>query len=128
MSESSGSRYEWFPIDPFEDVVWIAQDEETKTAGGILLTGGAQYMPAGRVVAVGPGRWFYTAMNASGHNSSAVFVPTRTKVGDYVIFGKYQSGGEPLEIEGKKYLLCREGDLSGRSATQEPVQVRKALV
>lgn len=116
-----------FPIEPYEDVIFIEQDIEEKHRSGLILAGDYRKLPAGRVVAVGPGRYYQVPMDATGHNSGAVFVPTRTKVGDYVIFGRYQSGGEPLEINGKRYLLCREGDLAGKTGNSERVDVRIAI-
>jgi co-chaperonin GroES (HSP10) len=116
-----------FPIEPYEDVVFIEQHVEEKSKGGLILAGDIRKLPAGRVVAVGPGRYFHPPMDATGNNSGAVFVPTNTKVGDYVVFGRYQSGGEPLEIDGRRYLLCREGDLAGRSKSGKPLDVRIAV-
>jgi co-chaperonin GroES (HSP10) len=120
-------RYDWFPIEPFEDVVFVEQAEEPRSAGGLILAGDYAKLPAGRVVAVGPGRWFYSYMDATGTKQHATFVPTRTQVGDYVVFGKYQSGGEPLTIAGKKYLMCREGDLGGKTVDGQPIEVRKVI-
>ena len=117
-----------FPIEAYEDVVWVEQTIEEKSKGGIILAASKERkLPAGRVVAVGPGRVFHAFMDASGHKSMASFVPTTTQVGDYVIFGRYQSGGEPLLVNGRRYLMCREGDLAGRSANGNPVEVRIAL-
>jgi co-chaperonin GroES (HSP10) len=48
-------------------------------------------------------------------------------VGDYVIFGKYNSGGEPIEIDGVKYLMCREGDIGGVSTVGPNLRVRLAV-
>lgn len=116
-----------FPLEPYEDIVFIEQEINDKSAGGLILPGESSKLPAGRVVAVGPGRWFHPPMDASGHNSGAVFVRTTTSVGDYVVFGRYQSGGEPLEINGKRYLLAREGDLAGRSRTGAPIAVNRVI-
>lgn len=118
------SQPEQFPIQPYEDVIFVEQVTEEKTASGLFIAGEYAKLPAGYAVAVGPGRTFQAFMDASGHNCAAVFVPTQTKVGDYVVFGRYQSGGEPLEIGGKRYLMCREGDLAGRSRDSKPLQVR----
>ena len=116
-----------FPIQPYEDVIWVEQHTEEKSAGGLILAGNYKKMTAGYARAVGPGRWYSVPMDASGHQVAGMFVPTTTKVGDFVIFGRYQSGGEPLEIGGKTYLMCREGDLSGKSRSGEPVTVRLAV-
>lgn len=113
-----------FPLEPFEDIVIIEQAKEEKRASGLILAGGSEKLPAGRVVAAGPGRWYHGALDASGHNSAAVFVPNPVKVGDYVTFGKYQSGGEPLELDGKRYIMARAGDLGAKSRTGEPITLR----
>lgn len=116
-----------FQIEPFQDVVIIEQLNDDKTAAGILLPGSVGDYQSGRVVAVGPGRVYSTFMDASGNQQVGHFVPTTVRVGDYVIFGKYQSGGEPIMIDGKKYLMCREGDLGGKSASGDPIKVKLAV-
>ena len=116
---------EEFPIIPTDDIVIIEQLTEEKTASGmIILTGDAKKFPSGRVVAVGPGRTYDVYMDASGNTMSGKMMPMQLKVGDWVIFGKYNSGGEPIEIDGKRYLMCRERDVGGKSRTGEPLKVR----
>lgn len=117
---------EQFPIEPFADIVIVEQLTEEKTASGLLLPGSAGEYKSGRVVAVGPGRVYSNFMDATGTHVVGQLIPTTVKVGDYVIFGKYQSGGEPIIIAGKKYLLCREGDLGGRSASGDPIKIKLA--
>ena len=114
-----------FPLEPLDDIVVIEQLTEEKSSGGIVLPGKFGELPCGRVVAVGPGRIFSTILDASGHQQVGVFVPTRVKVGDWVIFGRYQSGGEPIEWNGRKFIMCREGDLGGRSKNGESVKIRR---
>lgn len=121
-----GTAEEGFPITPFEDIIYIEQAIEEKTRGGIILAGESRKVQGGRVVAVGPGRVYVIPMDATGNNSAAMFVPTKTNVGDYVVFGRYQSGGEPIEHNGKRYLVAREGDLGGKSRDGEPVSFRLA--
>ena len=53
------------------------------------------------------------------------FVPMTIAVGDYVIFGKYQSGGEPIEVDGKTYILARAGDLGGKSRDGNPLRMNR---
>ena len=115
-----------FPLEPFEDIVVIEQLTEEKSAGGIILTGKSKEFQAGRVVAAGPGRVYSNYMDASGTHQVGHMVPNSVKVGDYVIFGKYLSGGEPVMIDGKKYLLARAGDLGGRSVDGQPLKIRLA--
>lgn len=117
-----------FPLVVMEDIVIIEQRIEETSAGGIVLLSKSREFPCGKVVAVGPGRTYTAYADASGNNNLSYFKPTVVKVGDFAIFGKYQSGGEPLEIDGKKYLLCREGDLCGISRSGERISVRTANV
>jgi co-chaperonin GroES (HSP10) len=116
-----------FPIEPIGDIIIVEQLTEEKTAGGIVLTGDHKKFPCGRVVACGPGRVYTTYLDASGHHLAGQVVPVSVKVGDYVIFGKYNSGGEPIEIKGKKYLMCREGDIGGISRIGSDLRVRLAV-
>lgn len=115
-----------FPIAPVSDIVIVEQLTQDTSAGGIILTGDARKFPCGVVVAVGPGRVYTTFMDAAGNNVAGQLIPCSVKVGDWVIFGKYNSGGEPIEWNGKKYLMCREGDLGGKSLDGKPVQIRLA--
>ena len=115
-----------FPIRPLQDIVVIEQYTEDKSAGGIVLTGDYRKFPCGRVVAHGPGRVYTSFLDAAGVHQAGQFVPVSVKVGDWVIFGKYQSGGEPIEDDGKQYLMCREGDLGGVSVSGDPVNIRLA--
>ena len=70
-------------IRPLQDrVVVRRKEEETKTAGGIVLPGSAAEKPAqGEVLAVGPGK-----IMENGEKR-----PVDLKVGDTVVFGKYAS-------------------------------------
>lgn len=113
-----------FPLEPFSDIVVIEQIKDEATSFGLILPGKSGEFQSGRVVAVGPGRVYSTYMDASGNQQIGHFVPMSIKVGDYVIFGKYQSGGEPIVLDGKKYIMAREGDLGGRSVTGEPLKVK----
>jgi len=104
-----------FPLEPFSDVVIVEQAMEEKRESGLILAGGAEKLQCGKVVAVGPGRTYASFMDASGNTSFGYTVPCKVQVGDFVVFGKYASGGEPIHYEGKKYLLCREQDLAGKT-------------
>jgi len=117
---------ETFPLVPYEDIVVIEQLSEEKSAGGIFLVGKSKEFQSGRVVAVGPGRIYSNFMDASGEHKIGHFVPNPVKVGEYVIFGKYLSGGEPVIINEKKYLMARAGDLGGRSADGKELKIRLA--
>ncbi|AZZ57882.1 co-chaperone GroES [Riemerella anatipestifer] len=70
---------------------------ETKTASGIIIPDTAKEKPQeGVVVAVGAGK---------------KDEPMAVKVGDKVLYGKYS--GTELKLDGKDYLIVREGDLLG---------------
>ena len=70
---------------------------ETKTASGIIIPDTAKEKPQeGTVVAVGNGK---------------PDEPMTVKVGDRVLYGKY--AGSELKLDGKDYLIVREGDLLG---------------
>lgn len=115
-----------FPLEMYSDLVVIEQLTKDTSAGGIYLPGDSRKFASGRVVAVGPGRVFSNYMDASGEHKIGHFVPNQVKVGDFVVFGKFQSS-EPIEWNGKVYMMCREGDLGGRSISGEPVEIRLAV-
>ena len=70
---------------PLHDRVVVKRlEEDTKTAGGIIIPDTAKEKPQqGKVVAVGPG----------GRDESGKLVPLDVKAGDIVLFGKW-SGTE----------------------------------
>lgn len=115
-----------FPFEAVQDIVVVEQLKEEKSAGGILLVGADRKFPCGRVVAVGPGRTYAFYMDASGNTLAGQTVPCTVKVGDWVVFGKYNSGGEPIEVDGRKFLMCREGDIGLKSRTGKPHRVKLA--
>jgi len=90
-------------VKPLQDRVLIERvEEETKTAGGIIIPDNNKEKPAqGKVMAVGSG---YRNQDGS----------TRTlevKAGDTVLFGKYS--GTEVKVEGKDMLIMREDDILG---------------
>lgn len=102
-----------FPLKPISDIVIIERKVEEVSKGGILIVGKERNWPSGRVVAVGPGRVYSSFVDASGHHQVGQFIPTTIKVGDYALFGRFTSGGEPFTLNGKHYVLAREGDIAG---------------
>ncbi len=90
-------------IRPLQDrVVVRRKEEETKTAGGIVLPGSAAEKPAqGEVLAVGPGR-----VLDSGEKR-----PVDLKVGDIVVFGKYASN--TIKIDNEELLILSENEIYG---------------
>ncbi len=90
-------------IRPLHDrVVVRREEEETKSAGGIVLPGSAAEKPArGKVIAVGLGR----IMDNGDVRSLDV------KIGDTVIFGQY--GGNNVKLDGEELLILSESDIYG---------------
>ena len=90
-------------IRPLQDRVIIKRlEEETKSAGGIVLTGSAaEKSTRGEVVAVGNGR---VLENGDVH-------ALEVKAGDTVLFGSYVEKTE--KIEGQEYLIMREDNILG---------------
>ena len=116
-----------FPLSAIQDIVIVEQLEEEFTPGGIALVGDHKKFPCGRVVAVGPGRTYSFYMDASGNTQAGHTVPTTLKEGDWVLFGRYNSGGEPIQIGERKFLMCRENDIAAVSRDGKPVKVRLAV-
>jgi chaperonin GroES len=90
-------------IRPLHDRVVIRRlEEETKTAGGIVLPGSAQEKPSqGEVVAAGPGK----------STENGEIRPLGVAVGDKVIFGQY--AGSTVKIDGEELLIMSESEIFG---------------
>jgi len=88
-------------IRPLHDRVLVRRmEEETTTAGGIVLPGSAAEKPnQGEVLAVGHGKIL--------ENGSVR--PMDVKVGDKILFGQY--GGTPVKVDGEELLMMREEDI-----------------
>ncbi len=90
-------------IRPLQDRVVVKRtEEETTTAGGIVLPGSATEKPAqGKVVAVGPGK----------RQENGDVQPVDLKVGDVVVFGKYSSN--TVKIGDDELLILNENEIFG---------------
>ena len=90
-------------LRPLHDKVLVERtEEETTSAGGIILSGTATEKPSqGVVIAVGPGK----------KNDAGEVISGGVKAGDMVIFGQY--GGSEVKIDGKEYLILGESDIFG---------------
>jgi chaperonin GroES len=88
-------------VKPLQDRVLVKRlEEETKTAGGIIIPDNSKEKPAqGEVVAVGSGY-----RNNDGSNREL-----EVKAGDKILFGKYS--GTDVKVEGAEYLIMREDDI-----------------
>ncbi len=91
-------------IRPLQDRIIVeCVEEETKTAGGIIIpdTASKEKPQEGVVIAVGKGKI----------TSEGKIVAMDLKVGDRVLFGKY--AGSEIKVDGKAYLMMREDDIFG---------------
>lgn len=90
-------------IRPLHDRVVVRRvEEETKSAGGIVLPGTAAEKPSqGEVLAVGPGKVL---------DNGEVRKPG-VKKGDKVLFGQY--GGSTVKVDGEELLIMSESEIFG---------------
>ena len=90
-------------VRPLQDRVLVKRlDEETKTAGGIIIPDNHTEKPIqGEVVSVGPGY----------RNQDGSFRALEVKAGDKVLFGKY--AGTEVKVVGGDFLIMKEDDLLG---------------
>ena len=90
-------------LRPLQDRIIVKRiEEETKTAGGILIPDTAKEKPQrGEIVAVGNGK----------KTEDGKVIPVDLKAGDKVLFGKY--AGTEIKIEGQEFLIMREDDILG---------------
>jgi chaperonin GroES len=88
---------------PLHDRVLVRRvDEDTKTAGGIIIPDSAQEKPSqGVVVAVG------TGIRADDGTTT----PLDVKPKDTVLFGKWS--GSEVTIDGEELLIMKESDILG---------------
>jgi chaperonin GroES len=88
-------------IRPLHDRVLVRrEEEETKTAGGIVLPGSAAEKPSrGVVIAAGKGKV----------NDKGEVRPVDVKAGDKVIFGQY--AGSTVKVNGEELLIMSENEI-----------------
>jgi len=88
-------------IRPLHDRILIKRlEEETKTAGGLIIPDTAKEKPIqAKVVAVGTGK----------RDKDGKIHPLEVKAGDRVLFAKYS--GTEVKIDGEEHLILREDDL-----------------
>ena len=88
---------------PLHDRVVLRRvDEESKTAGGIIIPDTAKEKPIqGEIMSVGPG-----ARDEKGNR-----VEMTLKAGDRVLFGKWS--GTEVKIDGQDLLIMKESDIMG---------------
>ena len=90
-------------IRPLQDRVVVRRtEEETKSAGGIVIPGSATEKPSqGEVLAVGPGKKL----------DSGTVQEVDLKVGDKVLFGQY--AGSTVKLDGEELLIMNESEVFG---------------
>ncbi|MEI8347992.1 MAG: co-chaperone GroES [Pseudomonadota bacterium] len=90
-------------VKPLMDRVLVKRlDQETKTAGGIIIPDtNAEKPQTGEVVSVGPGK----------RKDDGAFAALQVKKGDRILFGKYS--GSEIKLDGKEYLIMKEDDILG---------------
>jgi chaperonin GroES len=90
-------------IRPLYDRVVVKRvEEETKTAGGLIIPDSAKEKPQeGEVVSVGQGK----------RNEAGTLIPLDLKAGDRILFGKYS--GSDIKIDGTEYMIMREDEVLG---------------
>mgnify|MGYP000034160983 CR=1 FL=1 len=88
-------------IRPLNDrVLVIREEEEQKSAGGIIIPDTAKEKPQrGKVVAAGPGK-----MGDDGKR-----VPLEVKEGDRILFAKY--AGTDIKLDGIEHVFMKEDDI-----------------
>lgn len=88
-------------IRPLHDRVLIKRvEEETKSAGGIVLPGSAAEKPSrGTVMAIGRGKLL----------ENGDVRPLDVKAGDHVLFGKYS--GSEVKVDGEDLIVMREDEI-----------------
>jgi chaperonin GroES len=90
-------------IRPLHDRVVVRRvEEETKTAGGIVLPDSAAEKPSqGEVLAIGPGK----VLDSGDVRAMDV------KVGDKILFGQY--AGSTVKVDGEELLILSESEIFG---------------
>jgi chaperonin GroES len=91
-------------IRPLHDrlIVKRIEDQEQKSAGGIIIPDSAKEKPQeGKVLAIGKGKT----------NDDGKTIPLDVKAGDRILFGKYS--GSEIKVEGEECLILREDEVLG---------------
>jgi len=91
-------------IRPLHDrlIVKRIEDQEQKSAGGIIIPDSAKEKPQeGKVLAVGKGKI----------GDDGKVIPLDVKAGDRILFGKYS--GSEIKVDGDECLILREDEVLG---------------
>jgi chaperonin GroES len=88
---------------PLHDRVLVRRlDEDTKTAGGIIIPDSAKEKPSQGVV---------VATGAGVRGEDGKIAPLDVKAKDKVLFGKWS--GSEVTIDGEELLIMKESDILG---------------
>ena len=90
-------------IRPLQDRVVVRRtEEETKSAGGIVIPESATEKPSqGEVIAVGPGKKL----------DNGTIQEVDLKAGDKILFGQY--AGSSVKLQGEELLIMSESEVFG---------------
>jgi len=88
---------------PLHDRVLVKRvEQDTKTAGGIIIPDSVQEKPMeGKVISVGSG----------AKNEDGKVTPVDVKAGDKILFGKWS--GTEVTIDGDELIIMKESDIMG---------------
>ncbi|HEY3698348.1 MAG TPA: co-chaperone GroES [Spongiibacteraceae bacterium] len=86
----------------YDRIVVRRKEEESKTAGGIVLPGSAKEKPnQGEVMAIGQGKLL----------DNGEVRPVSVKIGDQVVFGQYS--GNNIKVDGDELIILAETEIFG---------------
>ncbi|MEE8352568.1 MAG: co-chaperone GroES [Rhodospirillales bacterium] len=90
-------------LTPLHDRVLVKRvEQDTKTAGGIIIPDTAQEKPMeGKIIAVGSGT----------RSEDGKLTPLDVKAGDTILFGKWS--GTEVTIDGDELIIMKESDIMG---------------
>jgi len=96
---------------PLGDRVVVRRtNNDTKTAGGIIIPDTAQEKPQeGEIMSVGPG-----AIN----EKTGARTPMEVKAGDTILFAKW--AGNEIKLDGEELLIMKESDVLGVVEGKKP--------
>ena len=90
-------------LKPLHDRVLVRRlDQETKSAGGVIIPDTAQEKPMeGEVVSTGSG----------SRSEEGKITPLDVKKGDRILFGKWS--GTEVKLDGEDLIIMKESDIMG---------------
>jgi chaperonin GroES len=90
-------------IKPLGDRLVVERiEQDTKTAGGIIIPDSAKEKPKQAIV---------VAVGAGAKDENGKRIPVDVAVGDIVLFTQW--AGSEIKLDGKEYLVLKESDVIG---------------